>query len=178
MQLGKFDDSGRRRPEALDGKDFILEADQVIAAIGQRVDTKEVFDGITLETTTSKTIAVNRANGQTSAAWVFSGGDAASGPSSVVEAIAAGERAAVGIDSFLTGETHAFWRREAVIQTAFDPDDDPAPHAREKQPVLPLEKRTNNFSEVEQCWTEDVTICQAKRCLRCDFGKKMEFERR
>jgi NADH-quinone oxidoreductase subunit F len=178
MQLGPFDDSGRRRPEAVDGKDFVLEADQVIAAIGQRVDTKEVFNGITLETTSWKTIAINRATGQTSVSWVFCGGDAASGPSSVVEAIAGGERAAVGMDSYLTGESHAFWRRETVTQTAFDPDADPAPYAREKQPALPLEKRKNNFHEVEQCWAEDVAICQAKRCLRCDFGKKMEFERR
>jgi NADH-quinone oxidoreductase subunit F len=178
MQLGQFDDSGRRRPEAVDGKDFIVEAEMVIAAIGQRVDTKEIFDGIALETTPWQTIAVNRANGQTSVPWVFCGGDAASGPSSVVEAIAAGERAAVGIDSFLTGESHAFWRHEVQTQTAFDPDADPAPFAREKQPMISVEKRKNNFSEVEQCWTEDVAICQAKRCLRCDYGKKIEFERR
>jgi len=178
MQLGQFDNSGRRRPEAVDGKDYTIEADQVIAAIGQRVDTREVFDGITLETTSWKTIAVNRANGQTSVPWVFSGGDAVSGPSSVIEAIAAGERAAVGIDSFLTGESHAFWRREAVTQTTFDPDAEPVQYTREKQPTISLEKRKNNFSEVEQCWPEDVAVCQAKRCLRCDFGKKMEFERR
>jgi NADH-quinone oxidoreductase subunit F len=178
MQLGQFDNSGRRRPEAVDGKDYTIEADHVIAAIGQRVDTKEVFNGVTLETTQWQTIAVNRANGQTSVPWVFSGGDAVSGPSSVIEAIAAGERAAVGMDSFLTGESHAFWRHEAITQTAFDPDTDPAPYAREKQPSISLEKRKNNFDEVEQCFSEDVAVCQAKRCLRCDFGKKMEFERR
>jgi NADH-quinone oxidoreductase subunit F len=109
---------------------------------------------------------------------VFCGGDAASGPSSVVEAIAAGERAAVGIDAFLTGETHAFWRKETETQTAFDPDADPVPYAREHQPALAVDKRKGNFLEVEGCFPEDTAIYQAKRCLRCDYGKKMEFERR
>ncbi len=178
MRPGQFDNSGRRRPEPVDGKDYVLEADQVIAAIGQRVDTKEVFDGITLATTAWGTIETNRANGRTSVPWIFSGGDAASGPSSVVEAIAAGERAAVGIDAFLTGESHAFWRHEAETATAFDPDADPVPYGREKQPAISIDKRRNNFNEVEQSWTEDVAICQAKRCLRCDWGKKTVHERR
>ena len=45
--------------------------------------------------------------GRTSVEWLFAGGDAADGPSSVAEAIGAGERAAVGIDKYLTGEEHA-----------------------------------------------------------------------
>jgi NADH-quinone oxidoreductase subunit F len=178
MHLGQFDGSGRRKPEPVDGKDYILEADQVIAAIGQRVDTAEVFDGIALATTPWGTIEANRANGQTSVPWIFSGGDAVSGPASVVEAIAGGERAAVGIDAFLTGESHAFWRHEAETATAFDPDADPVPYGREKQPAISIGKRQHNFDEVEQSWTEDVTICQAKRCLRCDYGKKTMHERR
>jgi NADH-quinone oxidoreductase subunit F len=178
MRLGPFDNSGRRKPEPLDGKDYLMKADQVIAAIGQRVDMHEVFDGVTLDTTPWKTIAVNRANGRTSVPWIFCGGDATSGPSSVVEAIAAGERAAVGMDALLTGAAHAFWRREAETVTAFDPDADPVPFSRERQPALAIDKRKVNFDEVEGCFPEDVAICQAKRCLRCDYGKKMEFERR
>jgi NADH-quinone oxidoreductase subunit F len=178
MRLGPFDNSGRRRPEPIDGEDYLMKADQVIAAVGQRVDVHEVFDGVTLDTTPWKTIAANRADGRTSVPWIFCGGDAATGPSSVVDAIAAGERAAAGIDAFLTGETHAFWRREAETATAFDPDADPSPFSRERQPALSVDKRKANFDEVEGCFPEEVAICQAKRCLRCDYGKKMEFERR
>ena len=177
MHLGEFDSSGRRRPEAKDGKDYIVEADQIIAAIGQRVNTDEVFNGVRLDLTTSKTIAVNHATGQTSVSWVFSGGDASSGPSSVVEAIAAGERAATGIDLFLTGENHAFWRAERQTQTAFDPDADPAPYQRDTMPLISVDRRKNNFDEVELSWTESVTLRQAKRCLRCDYGKKVPERR-
>jgi NADH-quinone oxidoreductase subunit F len=178
MHLGEFDSSGRRRPEADQGSDFVLEADQVIAAIGQRVNTTEVFDGISLELTSYNTLAANHATGQTSVSWVFAGGDAVSGPSSVVEAIAAGERAAAGIDRMFTGENHAFWREEQQVATSYDPDADPVPYPREKMPLIGADRRKNNFDEVEQSWTESVSVRQAKRCLRCDFGKKTAHERR
>jgi NADH-quinone oxidoreductase subunit F len=175
MHLGEFDSSGRRRPEADEGNDYILEADQVITAIGQKVNSAEVFDGIQLSVTKSGAIAVDRATGRTSVPWVFGGGDAVSGPSSVVEAIAAGERAAVGIDAMFTGEEHAFWREGTEVRTSFDPDADPVPYQREKMPLISLDRRRNNFDEVEMSWTEGETVRQAKRCLRCDYGKKAKI---
>ena len=71
-------------------------------------------------------IAANPVTGQTSEKWIFAGGDAVTGPSSVVEAVAAGERAAVGIDQYLTGANHAFWRETQEVDTFFDPDAEPA----------------------------------------------------
>jgi NADH-quinone oxidoreductase subunit F len=177
MHLCEFDSSGRRRPEADQGHDFMLDADQIIAAIGQKVNTGEVFDGIRLELTKQNTLAVKRATGQTSVPWVFAGGDDATGASSVVEAIAAGERAAAGIDTFLTGESHSFWRRERDVPTSFDPDADPVPYQREKLPSIGVDKRKCNFDEVEMSWTESETVRQAKRCLRCDYGKKVQERR-
>jgi NADH-quinone oxidoreductase subunit F len=177
MHLGEFDSSGRRRPEADQGQDYVLEADQIIAAIGQKVNTNEIFNGIQLDLTKSNTIAANHATGQTSVPWIYSGGDAVNGPSSVVEAIAAGERAAVGMDMMFTGESHAFWRTERDVQTTFDPDADPVPYQREKMPLISVDRRSNNFDEVEMSWTEGVTMRQAKRCLRCDYGKKVPERR-
>jgi NADH-quinone oxidoreductase subunit F len=110
--------------------------------------------------------------GQTSVPWIFAGGDAVSGPSSVVEAVAAGERAAAGIDEFLTNENHAFWRKDKIIDTYFNPNADPTPHAREKPITISVERRKNNFDEVELCWPEPVAVRQATRCLRCDYGKR------
>jgi NADH-quinone oxidoreductase subunit F len=45
-------------------------------------------------------------------------------------------------------------------------------------PLIGADRRKNNFDEVEQSWTESVSVRQAKRCLRCDFGKKTAHERR
>jgi len=172
MQLGQFDRSGRRRPEGEEGKEFTVEVDQVIAAIGQRVSLDEVFNGVELEQTDWRTIAVDPVSGQSSVPWVFAGGDAVSGPSSVVEAVGAGERAAVGMDEYLTGEKHAFWREYAEVDTPFDPDADPLMHPRAELEVIEVTKRHGNFEEVETVWKESVAIAQAKRCLRCDYGKQ------
>ncbi len=172
MKLGEFDRSGRRRPEAGDEADFVMEADQVIMACGQKLDCSELCADIGIETIGDSMLKVNPLTGQTSAQWVFAGGDASSGPSSVIEAVAGGERAAVGIDAYLSGEEHAFWREERTIETDYDPDADPAPYPRERMSTLAVERRRNNFTEVEMPWNESVAVRQAKRCLRCDYGKQ------
>lgn len=172
MELGEFDGTGRRRPTASETDAFVLDADQVIVAIGQRLDSGQLVQDSGLHLSSSGFIAADPRTAQTSIDWVFAGGDAVNGPSSVVWAIAAGERAAYGIDLYLTGADHAFWREEAVVDTAFDPTAEPVSHPREPLPSLAVERRRHNFSEVEQSWCEPVALRQAKRCLRCDFGKR------
>jgi NADH-quinone oxidoreductase subunit F len=143
----------------------------VIGAIGQWVDTSAVASEIVLDLTDDGFIAVDPVTGQTSVPWLFAGGDVASGPASVVQAIGAGERAAVGIDYLLTGGVHAFWREEHVVNTDYDPDSDPVPYPREQIRLTAVERRRHSFEEVELPWCEAVAIRQSKRCLRCDYGK-------
>jgi NADH-quinone oxidoreductase subunit F len=171
MRLGEFDRSGRRRPEE-SGETFVIKADHILVAIGQTLDLKKYCGEISLETRNQGFININPVTGQTSEKWIFAGGDVVSGPSSVVEAVAAGERAAVGIDQYLTGANHAFWREDKQIDTAFDPDAEPFEAPREKLNQIPVERRKFNFNEVEMPWSENVAIRQAKRCLRCDYGKR------
>ena len=179
MKLGEFDRSGRRRPEQSDTKPFLLEADQVIVATGQRVPADLInaitgdaaLEGRPLELSGTGTIAVARHTQQTSVPWLFAGGDDVTGPSSVVDAIAAGERAAVGLNLFLTGVADAFWRTEEQVDTSFDPDADPVAHPREAYATIDVERRRHNFDEVEQPWCEAAALRQASRCLRCDYGK-------
>lgn len=170
-RLGAFDSTGRRRPEAED-KTFVIEAEQVIMAIGSTLNTDTLFDGIPIETSQKGSIIkINPENGQTSIPWIFSGGDSATGPLTVIKAVAGGEKAAVGIDQFLTGKNHAFWRKEKKNDTFFDPDGDPVMLPRQKITLLPSSRRKHNFDEVEQVWVESEAVRQATRCLRCDYGK-------
>jgi NADH-quinone oxidoreductase subunit F len=171
MHLTEFDRTGRRRPVA-EGESFTIAADQIITAVGQRLDLRECCDGFGLETNYRKFVNADPVTGQTSVPWLFAGGDCVTGPDSVVGAVAAGERAAVGIDQLLTGQQHGFWREDKVIDTDFDPDADPCPFAREKMPTISVERRRRNFEEVEQCWTAPTALGQARRCLRCDYGKR------
>jgi len=176
MSLGEFDRSGRRKPKASGIEDAYIEADQVITAIGQAMDTEMVFD-VDLKFSESGFIQVNPVNGQSSIEWIFSGGDSAFGASSVVEAVAGGEKAAVGIDTYLTGADHAFWREEKESDTFFDPEADPVDYGRAKVQLIPVIKRRNNFDEVELPWRENIAVSESKRCLRCDYGKNKSNRR-
>ncbi len=171
MELGEFDKQGRRRAVKSDEDYFVIPGDQIITAIGQNVDLSVFKDSEGLTFDEKGFIRADSSTGRTSIDWVFAGGDSSSGPSSVVKAIKGGEVAAVGIDYYLTGEDHAFWREERKVETAFDPDADPAPYPREKVPLVAVEKRRSNFTEVEMAWTEAVALRQSSRCLRCDYGK-------
>lgn len=171
MKLGDFDRSGRRRPTHSEKKNFIVEADQVIVAIGQKFDPEQVSGEIDIQLGENRFIRTNPLTGQTSVDWIFAGGDVVNGPVSVVAAIGSGEKAAVGIDEYLTGENHAFWREDKIVDTSYDPDAEPAPYKRAKMPVIEVDRRINNFEEVERSWYESEAIRQCERCLRCDYGK-------
>ncbi|HAQ18172.1 MAG TPA: hydrogenase [Prolixibacteraceae bacterium] len=171
MKLGTFDSSGRRKPVESD-ESFTMEADQIIVATGQTLDVESVTNGVSLDLTGKSQIRCDKQTGQTSQSWIFTGGDAATGPSSVIEAVAGGERAAVGIDLFLTGDKHDFWRKEKHNDTFFDPEADPAKYPRTHMVMLSAVRRMHNFDEVELVWPEGEAIRQARRCLRCDYGSR------
>lgn len=172
MKLGEFDKSGRRRPVAEQDGGFVVPADQVIAAIGQTPASRELLGAVELGLKSNGYFEINPVTGQTSVPWIFAAGDAVSGPASVIDAVASGERAAVGVDRFLSGAAHAFWREQKALDTFFDPDADPAAYPREKMPLIAVERRRRNFDEVELPWDESTAVRQARRCLRCDYGKK------
>ncbi|MBN1647403.1 MAG: FAD-dependent oxidoreductase, partial [Spirochaetales bacterium] len=172
MKLSEFDRSGRRRPVA-SGKKTEYEADQIILACGQTIPQKDSKEMKSLGVINgSGWINTDAVTGATNLDWLFAGGDAASGPASVIEAVSAGEAAAVGINEYLGGEIEAFWREDKPVNTFFDPDADPVTADRKEPEVLVVDRRKTNFDEVEQPWVEPDTILQAKRCLRCDYGRE------
>jgi NADH-quinone oxidoreductase subunit F len=170
MALGDYDRSGRRRPVAGRNPDFTVPADQVIVAIGQEFDAQALAGDLPLELINGW-VKTDAKTGATNVDWVFAGGDAVTGPASVVEAVGAGERAAVGIDQYLTGANHAFWRRDIAVDVFFDPDADPVETPRAAVVCLDPEARACTFDEVELSWNLETACAEAKRCLRCDYGK-------
>jgi glutamate synthase (NADPH/NADH) small chain len=103
MKLGEPDDSGRRRPEPIEGADFDLPVDTIIKAIGQR--PREEFlgliDGLELEW---GQIKINPETGQTTNPKYFAAGDAINGGATVVSAVGGAKIAVAGIEAFLQGE--------------------------------------------------------------------------
>lgn len=103
MQLGALDETGRRRPIPIDGSDYTLDVDTVILAIGETSDLSFLPKDVTI--VGKNTIAVDPMTMETSSPKMYAGGDVVSGPASVVDALAAGKRAADSIDRQLRGET-------------------------------------------------------------------------
>ncbi len=101
MELGEMDESGRRRPVAVKGSEFIIPLDTLIAAIGEYPDLSFVSEKNKIATTGWGTISVDPETFQTNIKGVFAGGDAVSGPATAIEAMAAGKIAAEMIDKYL-----------------------------------------------------------------------------
>jgi hypothetical protein len=104
MQLGEPDASGRRRPLPVPGSEFLLPAEGIIKAIGQRPDPLTIaIRGKTLAMSLRGTVEVHPVNLSTSIPGLFAGGDNVTGPATVVEAIWAGKQAARSIHRSLQG---------------------------------------------------------------------------
>lgn len=99
VQLGEMDETGRRRPIQIEGSEFRRETDMVILAIGETPDLEFLPEEIELNE--DGTVWVNPLTMETSLRGVFAGGDAVTGPASVIEAIRAGKCAAKSIVEYL-----------------------------------------------------------------------------
>jgi len=173
MELGGYSLDGRRRPEPTDEL-FELEVDTVIAAIGQKPNTEGIADLAGMPMGKSGRISVDWFSNETGIPAVYAGGDVVTGPSIVLTAIEAGERAAVAINEKLSEDvppkerSEPFWRRDLENDTAFDPEAEPVELGRAVQEKLPLPERLS-FEEVELKVPKKVILEECTRCLRCDF---------
>jgi len=169
MMLGKFDASGRRRPEPTEGSEFIMDFDTVITAIGQ---TPEVPVELGLTTNRGNIIQVDSDTMATAQERVFAGGDCITGPASVIEAIAAGRRGAISIDKSLGGDgvIDEVLAREKIVEAL--PAIEEGEKCRPPMPFLSLSERLGAFGEVELGLGPELAIEESKRCLRCDLEER------
>jgi heterodisulfide reductase subunit A-like polyferredoxin len=165
MELGEPDESGRRRPIPITGSEFVINLDAVIPAIGEAPDVSLLPTGA--KVTGRKTIECEPLTLETSLPGIFAGGDVVSGPATVVDAIAAGKRAAVSIDRYLRGEDLKVGREEEIKLAEEVSKEGVEKKYRQVMPILPVEKRTGSFEEVETGFTEEMALQEAERCLSC-----------
>ena len=104
MKLLEADESGRRRPVEIEGSEFIMDVDTVIMSLGTSPNP--------LISSTTKGLQINKRgcviaddnNGLTSREGVFAGGDAVTGAATVILAMGAGKKAAIGIHEYLSNK--------------------------------------------------------------------------
>ena len=161
-----FDANRRFNPAFYEGSESQIECDTIIMAIGQapRLDFLTPEDKV--EISPRGLIAVNPQTLMTSASGIFAGGDCVFGPRLIIDSVADGKRAAVGIDEYLRGAKHPgplievdVLRRHAMPLDFLDID-------RQPVPMLPLERRTG-VTEVEVGYDAQAAVEEAQRCLHC-----------
>jgi len=172
MTLGDFDNSGRRRPVPVKGSEFTLSVDAVIAAIGQTPDLSFVTEG--------SGVRVNRwscfdldglSKSKTLSDKVYAGGDAVTGPDTVIGAIQAGHQAARDIDQAIrtaNGEPPWVAPPSEDISIPFEIDEETEERPQAAMPEVDAHERRKSFIEVELGYSREEALKEACRCLRCD----------
>ncbi|MGQ9732752.1 MAG: NADH-quinone oxidoreductase subunit NuoF [Candidatus Zipacnadales bacterium] len=175
MELGPMGMDGRRRPIPIAGSEFVVEADTIIAAVGQQVEWP-FDDKAGVEQAADGTVQVNPRTLSTTREGVFAGGDCVLGPATVVWAAAHGERAARAIDAYLRGvEMEPMW---TYPPAAVAPDicwaeiSGATRVGRARQQEAALSERCRSFVEVEQGLEVTAAVAEARRCLRCDLERR------
>ncbi len=180
MELGEPDASGRRRPVPVEGTEFDLELDYVLAAIGQKTQVnfleainKQATDG-QLKLNRWGDIDANEQTLQTDIPGVFAAGDGVTGPATIIEAVAQARTASHSIHQLLIGESLQTEKKEFISRrdnfrelTSTDFMGKFQHQERHEMPVLPADKR-QNFKEVELGYTnEQMANEETARCLEC-----------
>ena len=169
MELGEPDESGRRRPIPVKGSEFTMPMDTVIAALGQTPETDFLKElGVSLSK--RGTIEVDAGTGVTNVEGVFAGGDVVTGPAYVVDAIAAGKKAARCMDQYLqgqplegeepAGEPEKFSEEEIEDRKKRFPSG-----KRAKMKEEPAEERVEDFREATLGYSLEEGLAEASRCL-------------
>jgi NADPH-dependent glutamate synthase beta subunit-like oxidoreductase/coenzyme F420-reducing hydrogenase delta subunit len=179
-ELGEPDASGRRSPKPVDGSEFTLDVDMVIAAIGQTPETSflasepELAEGGTrIITRDSDALATPRAG-------VFAGGDAVTGPATAIKAIAAGKRVAGSINLYLKGENKSL---PETVESRELPElsssvvERTGRFSRCVGSSLPIDTRLKSFDEVVSVLSEDAATQEALRCLHCYLGARVDQDK-
>ncbi len=163
MKLGKPDKTGRRAPVAIKDSNFIIEADSVIAAIGEDPDLSFLPSDIK----TNKMGIVIDTNNATTLEGIFAGGDAAGEPRSVVNAIGSGKRGAYSIDRYLGGLKREEISKPSIVQYE-DLNLDYFEKGKWIEPLkIAVEDRINDFKEVNRGFSTKMGITEASRCFSC-----------
>lgn len=187
MELGGKDESGRRRPVPVAGSNFLIEADSVIIAAGEEIETSFLPRGIGKR----EGIVLTKPGGRTDREGIFAGGDLVSNERTVAHAIGSGKKAAIGMDCFLKGDDvekviqqlligdgpsisvfpylHSGGKiRGSHLVTFEELNMDYFEHSkRQKESKLTLKERVKGFGEVTSTLTERSALEEAERCFSC-----------
>ncbi|HOD00530.1 MAG TPA: FAD-dependent oxidoreductase, partial [Myxococcota bacterium] len=169
MELGEPGPDGRRQPVEVKGSEYKLPVDLVIEAIGLSPGTGAFKDQ--LELRRDRTIAADERTLQTGVPWVFAGGDAVTGPTSIIEAVGQGRRAAFYMDKWLAGQDLTAFEYGDTLpavdkQTLLSRHDIPSAETLAEK-FRDGRSRIVDFDDIESTFTASEAVRSASRCMDC-----------
>jgi len=162
--------SGGRSSWAPTGAKGELPAAAILVAIGEEPDPSILPEGAGIEVSGWAGIVADPRTLATGRAGIFAGGDVVSGPKTIIEAVAAGRRAAASIHEYLAGakdgeaEIFATVRYATPAEPKLSLDISVRPRVHAALPVVD----TSSFSATAPGFTEAAAHAEASRCFRCD----------
>ena len=170
---GEVDDQDRKKKFAAPGSEFSVDLETVILSAGEIPDLSFLEKTDALSVSGRGTLVADERTCATGRKGVFAGGDVVTGPGSVIQAMAAGKRAAEAIERFIEGKDLEGEARPVRPSIYVEPNgaagEDRAFAQRVPVPRLSLSKRNKNQKEVELGYTLDQAVREAGRCLRCEL---------
>ena len=164
-----FDEKGRFSPAYNENNLKTIDADQIIVAIGQAVNP-DLLQHCGLATGRG-CFTADPVTLETSVKGIFAGGENATGPGSVIQAVAAGKRAAESIERYLSGKDLRSDRFTDTLkplpEEALPSTDDVEKQDRAEAAVWPALERINDFREIEAGFSLEEAVAEAERCLNC-----------
>ena len=174
MAPGEPDASGRRRPQAVAGTEFIIGCDRVLLAIGQAPELDWLESGAKgMSASKRGRLVADAVTFGTGRAGVFGTGDVRTGAATVVEAIADGRRAAYAVEAFLQGQDlDEIKTRQTLAEPqpeflSIVPYTDEVKEPRIRLKSMPAEERNKSYVEYEIPYTQQEAMSESARCLQC-----------
>jgi len=167
MRLGEPDESGRRRPVPINLSEHQYKVDMVIPALGQVAEATSIPEELLDKTSRTPSMQIDPVTLETKMQGVFAGGDIATGPASIIEAVGAGKKAAVSIHRYLQGMDLRSGREE-VEETTWVKNWGYI-NKKERRYEPPVEKPRLSFEEARE-YLENLkrhAMFEAFRCLGC-----------
>lgn len=169
-----FDEDKNLKIEVRENSQHVLAADTVIFAIGQQ---PEIPEGFGLEIVAGNLIEVDSYTFNTSREGVFAAGDAVTGTSSLIKAIASGRKGAIALDKFLEGSGDIDEKLAPHLEPkkCLGPGEGFASMNRYEVFCIPPEERLRSFCKVVCDMDEETADYESKRCLQCDLRLKIRL---
>jgi NADH-quinone oxidoreductase subunit F len=166
------DQTGRIRTLPKAEAEVVLPAQTILFAGVQEPDLEVLNGSLDLRQNAWNLIEVNPASLATSEPGIFAAGDVTTGGATAIEAIAAGQKAAVAIHRYLRGmeqrEPYRLVKPRRRVDSA-EAGEAFENFKRPQEALRPASERAHDFREADVTFSEMLAVCEAKRCLHCDL---------